>query len=60
MTTKRACLLMVVALVAADVIGTLISSVLPSWVGGLTIGAIFGVTVVFFIYPRWKNDRRKE
>ena len=39
-------------------IDALASLVLPGWVGGMVTGAVFTGAGLFFIYLRWKEDRK--
>ena len=56
--TTRALLWIIVTLVIASGIDALASLVLPGWVGGMATGAVFTGAGLFFIYPRWKEERK--
>ena len=58
MTTTRALLWIIVTLVIASGIDALASLVLLGWVGGMVTGAVFTGAGLFFIYLRWKEDRK--
>lgn len=58
MTTKKAWLWAIAALAISNVVGALLASVSPWWVGPLVNGALFMAVLMFLIYPRWNQGRK--
>jgi hypothetical protein len=57
MSTKKAWLWAIFALIMYSAVDALVALVLPGW-GPVVMGAIFAAVVMWFIRPRWTRGRK--